>query len=102
MTVNPVLKADKAIITAFCVKHHIQRLSLFGSQLKGDAGPESDIDILVEFDPGKEPGLLGLAEMEYELSTLLGGQTVDMRTPMDLSRCFRDAVVRSSQVQYAR
>jgi predicted nucleotidyltransferase len=102
LTVSPVLKADKAIIAAFCVKHHIQRLSLFGSQLEGGAGPESDIDILVEFDPGKEPGLLGLVEMEHELSTLLGGQTVDLRTPMDRSRYFRDEVVRSSQVQYAR
>jgi predicted nucleotidyltransferase len=99
---NQVLKAGKATIAAFCVKHHIQRLSLFGSQLEGGAGPESDIDLLVEFDAGKEPGFLGLAEMERELSTLLGGRTVDLRTPKDLSRYFRDEVIRSSQVQYAR
>jgi uncharacterized protein len=64
--------------------------------------PESDIDLLVEFDHGKEPGLLGLAEMERELSKLLGGRSVDLRTPKDLSRCFRDKVIRSSKVQYAR
>ena len=100
--VNPILKTDEATLAAFCVKHHIQRLSLFGSQLEGSTGTESDVDILVEFDPGKEPVLLGLAEMEAELSTLLDGRTVDMRTPKDLSRYFRDEVMRSSQVQYAR
>ena len=99
---HEILKADKANIAAFCVKHHVKRLSLFGSQLEGDARPESDIDLLVEFDPGKTPGLIGLAEMESELSTLLGGRTVDLRTPNDLSRYFRDEVIRSSQVQYAR
>src|SRR5271157_2342778 len=98
--VNPIFKVEKATIAAFCVKHHIQRLSLFGSQLKGGTGPGSDIDLLVEFDPGKEPGLLGLAGMEFELSNLLGGRTVDLRTPKDLSRYFRDEVVKSSQVQY--
>jgi predicted nucleotidyltransferase len=59
-------------------------------------------DNLVEFDPGEEPGLIGLAEMEAELSTLLDGRPVDMRTPKDLSRYFRDEVVRTSEVQYAR
>ena len=55
---NQHLKADPADIAGFCVKHHIRRLSLFGSLLKGSAGPESDIDFLVEFESGKEPGLL--------------------------------------------
>ena len=100
--VNRVLKADKATIAAFCVRHNIRRLSLFGSQLRGDTGPDSDIDLLVEFDRGKEPGLLGLSDMERELSTLLGGQTVDLRTSEDLSRYFREEVIKSSQVQYAR
>jgi len=80
----------------------IRRLSLFGSRLDGTARPDGDIDILVEFDPGEEPGLLHLAGMEAELSALLDGQPVDMRTPKDLSRFFRDQVMRSSQVQYAR
>ena len=97
-----ILKEAKAEIASFCVKHHIHRLSLFGSQLEGRAGPKSDIDLLVEFDHGQEPGLLGLAEMELELSALLGGRKVDLRTPKDLSRYFRDRVIRSSKVQYAR
>ena len=98
---NRVLEANKASIEAFCQKHNIRRLSLFGSQLKGGADPKSDIDLLVEFENGKEPGLLGLADMEHELSALLG-RAVDMRTPGDLSRYFRDEVIRSSEVQYAR
>jgi predicted nucleotidyltransferase len=100
--VNPFLKTNDATVAAFCVKHHIQRLSLFGSQLGGSPRPDSDIDILVEFNPGGEPGLLGLAEMEAELSALLDGRPVDMRTPKDLSRYFRDEIVRTSEVQYAR
>src|SRR4030042_2898500 len=97
-----ILKEAKAEIASFCVKHPIHRLSLFGSQLEGRAGPKSDIDLLVEFDHGQEPGLLGLAEMELELSALLGGRKVDLRPPKDLSRYFRDRVIRSSKVQYAR
>jgi predicted nucleotidyltransferase len=97
-----ILKAAETEIAAFCMKHHIHRLSLFGSQLEGSADLESDIDLLVEFDHGKEPGLLRLAEMEHELSALLGGRTVDLRTPKDLSRYFRDKVIQSSKVQYAR
>jgi predicted nucleotidyltransferase len=86
----------------FCRKQHIQRLSLFGSRLKGTARPDSDIDLLVEFEPGREPGLLGLATMEAELATLLGGAQVDLRTPQDLSQYFRDQVLRTAAVQYAR
>ena len=78
------------------------RLSLFGSRLAGRARPESDVDLLVEFEQGSSPGLMGLAQMEQELSALLGGLKVDLRTPQDLSRHFRDKVVRASQVQYAR
>lgn len=99
---NLILKEAARDIANFCMKHRISRLSLFGSQLEGKADPESDIDLLVEFDQGEEPGLLGIAEMEHELSVLLGGRPVDLRTPKDLSRYFRDKVIRSSQVQYAR
>jgi predicted nucleotidyltransferase len=100
--VNLILEEAAEAIAEFCMKHHINRLSLFGSQLEGNADLGSDIDFLVEFDQGEEPGLLGLAEMEHELSVLLGGRAVDLRTPKDLSRYFRDRVIRSSQVQYAR
>jgi uncharacterized protein len=86
----------------FCRKWHVRRLFLFGSRLAGTHRPDSDIDLLVEFDSGCEPGLLGLASMEAELAAMLGGNKVDVRTPHDLSRHFRDHVLRTAQVQYAR
>ncbi len=88
-------------LTDYCRHHHIQRLSLFGSHAKGTARADSDIDLLVEFDSGMEPGLIGLATMESELSGLMGGRKVDLRTPRELSRHFRDEILRSAQVQYA-
>ena len=102
MNINPRLHLDEATLARFCERHHIRRLALFGSQLTGTARPDSDIDVLVEFEPGRVPGLLTLASMELELSDLLGGQRVDLRTPEDLSRFFRDEVVRMAEVQYAR
>jgi predicted nucleotidyltransferase len=99
---KPRLHLDETILAGFCEQHHIRRLSLFGSQLKGRARPESDIDLLVEFEPGRIPGLLALASMELELSELLGGQRVDLRTVEDLSPNFRDEVVQTAEVQYAR
>jgi predicted nucleotidyltransferase len=84
------------------MRHHIQRLSLFGATLKGTDRPDSDIDRLVEFEPGSTPTLFDMAEIEQELSRLLGGRKVDLRTPQDLSRYFRDEVVRTSEVQFAR
>jgi uncharacterized protein len=82
-------------------RRHIRKLSLFGSTQNGSNRPDSDIDLLVEFEPGKEPGLIGLAGIELELSELLGGRKVDLRTPNDLSRYFRDEVARTALVQYA-
>ena len=77
-----------------------RRVILFGSVAHGDAGPDSDIDLLVEFDPEHIPSLFGIAGMEIELSELLG-KKVDLRTAGDLSRYFRDEVVRMAEVQYA-
>ncbi|PIV89444.1 MAG: nucleotidyltransferase [Hydrogenophilales bacterium CG17_big_fil_post_rev_8_21_14_2_50_63_12] len=94
------LNLDEATLACFCKTHHIRRLSLFGSQLKGRAGPDSDIDLLVEFDPEHIPTLFGIAGMEIEMSELLG-KKVDLRTAGDLSRYFRDEVVRMAEVQYA-
>ena len=74
---------------------------MFGSVLKGTARPDSDVDLLVEFEPDAIPGLLGLAAIEMELSDLLGGRRVDLRTAQELSRHFRDEVVRTARVQYA-
>ena len=90
----------KEKIAEFCKRNHIRRLSLFGSVLRGDFGPDSDIDFLVEFDPNYIPGLIRLAGMEIELTEILGHK-VDMRTPQDLSRYFRDDVLNSAEVQYA-
>ena len=84
-----------------CKRHQIRRLSLFGSVLKGNDGPGSDVDLLVEFEPSAVPGLLGLAAIEMELAALLGGRKVDLRTAQDLSRHFRAEVVRLAEVQYA-
>ena len=86
-------------IAAFCVRHHIRRLSLFGSVLTERFGPESDVDVLVEFEPGQVPGYFGFAGMELELSEMIG-RKVDLRTPAELSRYFRDEVVASAAVQY--
>jgi len=97
----PHLAIAEEQLARFCRKQHIRRLSLFGSTLAGTARPDSDIDLLVEFEPGSEPGLLGLASMEAELATMLGGKKVDLRTPQDLSRHFRDQVMRTAEVQYA-
>ncbi len=99
---HPRLNLDEATLARFCQKHHIRCLSLFGSQLKGTARPDSDIDLLVEFESNRAPGLIAITEMEQELSDLLGGRRVDLRTPGDLSRYFRDEVVRTAEVQYAR
>ena len=86
----------------FCARHHIRRISLFGSVLRGEEGPESDIDLLVEFEPDRTPGYIALAGMEAELSGLLGGRPVDLRTQADLSRYFRDDVIREAELQHAR
>jgi predicted nucleotidyltransferase len=96
------LDLDPAVLRRFCEAHHIRRLSLFGSQLKGTARPDSDIDLLVEFDPEHTPGLLAIVGMELDLSELLGGKKVDLRTAGDLSRYFREEVVRTAELQYAR
>ena len=95
------LPIEQSVLEALCRRHHIKKLSLFGSTLKGTARADSDIDLLVEFEPGRAPGLIALAGIEIELSELLGGRQVDLRTPGDLSRHFRDEVVRSAAAQYA-
>ncbi len=97
-----ILSVDREALADLCLRHHIRKLSLFGSVLKGTERPDSDIDFLVEFEKGEAPGLLGLARIQAELESLLGGRKVDLRTPEDLSRHFRDQVIRSAEIQYAR
>jgi len=95
------VRVPREEIRKFCRRNHIARLSLFGSVLSPDFGPQSDIDVLVEFEPDQSPGVLRLAALEDELSDLFEGRKVDLRTPQDLSRYFRDEVVASAEVQYA-
>lgn len=93
---------DKEKIRAFCEVNGIQRLSLFGSVLTDRFGPESDVDVLIDFLPGSVPGFFRLAAIEADLAKLFGKARVDLRTPQDLSRHFRDQVLATAEVQYAR
>ena len=96
---NIHLPADK--VAEFCKRNRIRKLSLFGSALRDDFRPDSDIDLLVEFQSGAAPSLLDLARMERELSAILAGRKVDLRTFKELSRYFRDEVLSTASVQYA-
>ncbi len=94
------IAVDRTQIADFCRKHHVRRLAFFGSVLGEHFGPDSDVDVLVEFEPAHTPGFIRLAAMERELSEVLGRQA-DLRTPEDLSRYFRDEVLATAEVQYA-
>jgi predicted nucleotidyltransferase len=83
----------------FCRRHHIQRLALFGSVLREDFRSDSDVDVLVEFAPDARVGLIRMAGIEKELSQLLG-RKADLRTAAELSRYFRDEVLKTAEVQY--
>ena len=91
---------DHKQIEEFCRRNHIQKLSLFGSVLRDDFGSDSDVDVLVEFEPGFRIGIIGLAHLESELSVIVRRE-VDLRTPQELSRYFRDKVLSDAEVQYA-
>lgn len=95
------VRFDADAMARLCLKFCIRRLALFGSRLKGTARPDSDIDLLVEFEPGREPGLVGLSGMEIELARVFGGAKVDLRTAEDLSPRFREQVLHSARVVYA-
>lgn len=94
------VQIDKALLAEICRRHRVVRLALFGSVLRDDFRPDSDIDVLVDFGPDTRAGLFELARMELELTALFGRQ-VDLRTPAELSRYFRDEVVAGAEVQYA-
>lgn len=87
-------------IAEFCRRHAVRRLSLFGSILREDFGAESDVDVLVEFEPGGGPGLFGFAGMEIELTELFGRE-VHLHTPAMLDPEWRPAVISSARIQYA-
>ena len=95
----PRIEVDKQQIVRFCRRHRIRRLALFGSVLRDDFSPDSDVDVLVEFEDGHVPGLAFFA-MEAELSKVLG-RKVDLNTPQFLSRYFRNDVLAEAEDQYA-
>ena len=97
---KPHIDLPKEKIAEFCKGNHIRKLSLFGSVLHGDFRPDSDVDLLVEFDPDHIPGFFKLAHMERELSGIIG-KKVDLRTPQELSKYFRTQVLSEAEVQYA-
>ncbi len=90
---------DRKRLEVFCRKHELRRMAFFGSVLREDFRPDSDVDILVEFNPGRTPGFFRLFEMQDELSAILGRST-DLKTREDLSPYFRDEVVRSAEPFY--
>ncbi|MCK4717632.1 MAG: nucleotidyltransferase domain-containing protein, partial [Thermoplasmata archaeon] len=88
-------------IVRFCKQHHIRTSSFFGSILRDEFTPLSDIDMLVEFEPVHVPGFLTLVRMEEELSSIFNDRKIDLRTPQDLSRYFRDEVLATREVLYS-
>lgn len=94
------IQLDRNRVADFCRRHQVRRLALFGSVLRDDFRPDSDVDVLVEFAAESHAGLFELARMEAELAELVG-RKVDLRTPAELSRYFRDEVLASAEVQYA-
>jgi predicted nucleotidyltransferase len=93
------IPVDRDQISAFCRKHHIQKFSFFGSVLRNDFRPESNVDVLVEFEPDHVPGFIRLAGIERELSELLG-RKADLPTEGCLSPYFKDEVLQEAEVQY--
>jgi hypothetical protein len=97
---NTNISVSREVIADFCRRHHIRRLALFGSVLRDDFGPDSDVDVLVEYEPGSVVGLR-IFDIEAELSGILGGHTVDIVNQKYLNRRLRDQVLTSAEVQYA-
>jgi len=98
---QPDLEIPRDKIADVCRRHHISRLALFGSVLRPDFGPGSDVDVLVEFEPDHVPGFLRIYGIEQELSELLGGRRVDLVTEKFLNRKIRDQILATAEVQYA-
>lgn len=94
------IQIDRERVADFCRRHQVRRLALFGSVLRDDFRPDSDVDVLVDFAPEARAGLFEMARVESELEELIG-RKVDLRTPAELSRYFRDEVVAGAETQYA-
>jgi len=98
---NSHLTVDRARIETFCRRHHIRKLSFFGSAVRDDFRPDSDVDVLIEFVPGHTPGL-SIVDLEEDLSRLLGGRRVDLANPKYLNRRIKDRVLQEAEVQYVQ
>lgn len=99
--VKPTVEFPPQPVAEFCRRNRIRRLSLFGSVLRADFRPDSDVDVLVEFEPDARVGFFKLVDLQDELSVMIGGREVDLRTSRDLSRYFRSEVETGARVQYA-
>lgn len=94
------VEVDRQLLEYLCRRYNVERISLFGSVLREDFGPQSDVDAIVEFEQGRTPGF-GFVRLQRELSELIGNQ-IDLHTYHSLSRYFRDEVMRESEVLYER
>ena len=99
---KPAIEIPKLDLESFCRTNHVRKLSLFGSVVRNDFNPDSDIDVLVEFEPRHVPGLIGLAGMELELSKLFGGRKVDLNTPGFFGTSLREKILQEAIVQYGK
>lgn len=100
MDLRPGIGVADEVLSAFVTRNGVRRLAAFGSVLGDDFGDDSDVDLLVEFEPDRVPGLLAIAALEIELGEMFGRQ-VELRTAGDLSRYFRDQVVAAARELYA-
>ena len=96
------LETNRERLAEICHKHHVRRLALFGSAVRGEFRPDSDVDVLVEFEPDHRPGMVGLHEFEQDLSALYGGRRVDLVNPKYLNHRIRDRVLAEAEVQFAQ
>ena len=94
-----IISISKDRIAEFCMRNQVRKLSLFGSVLREDFGPDSDVDVLVEFEPGTRIGLIRLSGLEIELGNIVG-RKVDLNTPGFLSKYYRDQILSAADVQY--
>ena len=100
MQAKPQIPVPREEIAAVCRRYHIRTLGLFGSVLRADFTADSDVDVLVEFEPGRTPGFFTIARIARELSPLLGGREIDIRTPNCHSPYFREDVVNAAYPVY--
>ena len=98
---HPKITIPKVWVEKFCKLHHIIKFALFGSVLSDRFSETSDVDVLVEFDPKHIPGLFGIVEMKDELTRTIGRE-VDLRTPEDISKLFRNEVIEQSYLLYGK